>query len=408
MTKESKNIGEMKNLGPAIAWGLNRFVKVFGNLFSLACGGFTQVKKGRVMCWAYNFKQYSCNPRYLTEYLLKNNPEFEIYWVFRKKVDISGIDSRIKCVRFRSLEYYKLVNSAEFFITNSRTDPYRIYWHKRPGQKYLMLWHGGVALKKIEKDAEAKLGYSYVQKSKIDSKVCDLMTSSCRYQTDLMENKFWYSGEILKKGIPRNDIFFDMEQRASLNAKVRKLYSISSGDKIVMYAPTFRRGNDLSPYSINWDKVIPELEKVFGGVQVRVLVRLHPNLIGKVDTSGLVAYEKVTDATLYHDMQELLCVSDMLITDYSSAMFDFAMLERPCLLYATDIEKYDRGYYFRFDELPFPLARTQEDLLSNLASFDRSGYDNRVTTFFDTNIGIYDDGHASEAIAEWMISRSIS
>lgn len=408
MTKESKNIGEMKNLGPAIAWGLNRFVKVFGNLFSLACGSFTQVKKGRVMCWAYNFKQYSCNPRYLTEYLLKNNPEFEIYWVFRKKVDISGIDSRIKCVRFRSLEYYKLVNSAEFFITNSRTDPYRIYWHKRPGQKYLMLWHGGVALKKIEKDAEEKLGYSYVQKSKIDSKVCDLMTSSCRYQTDLMENKFWYSGEILKKGIPRNDIFFDMEQRASLNAKVRKLYSISSGDKIVMYAPTFRRGNDLSPYSINWDKVIPELEKVFGGVQVRILVRLHPNLIGKVDTSGLVGYEKVTDATLYHDMQELLCVSDMLITDYSSAMFDFAMLERPCLLYATDIEKYDRGYYFRFDELPFPLARTQEELLSNLASFDRSEYDNRVTTFFDTNIGIYDDGHASEAIAEWMISRSIS
>ena len=408
MTKESKNIGEMKNLGPAIAWGLNRFVKVFGNLFSLACGSFTQVKKGRVMCWAYNFKQYSCNPRYLTEYLLKNNPEFEIYWVFRKKVDISGIDSRIKCVRFRSLEYYKLVNSAEFFITNSRTDPYRIYWHKRPGQKYLMLWHGGVALKKIEKDAEEKLGYSYVQKSKIDSKVCDLMTSSCRYQTDLMENKFWYSGEILKKGIPRNDIFFDMEQRASLNAKVRKLYSISSSDKIVMYAPRFRRGNDLSPYSINWDKVIPELEKVFGGVQVRVLVRLHPNLIGKVDTSGLVAYEKVTDATLYHDMQELLCVSDMLITDYSSAMFDFAMLERPCLLYATDIEKYDRGYYFRFDELPFPLARTQEELLSNLASFDRSEYDNRVTTFFDTNIGIYDDGHASEAIAEWMISRSIS
>lgn len=408
MTKESKNIGEMKNLGPAIAWGLNRFVKVFGNLFSLACGSFTQVKKGRVMCWAYNFKQYSCNPRYLTEYLLKNNPEFEIYWVFRKKVDISGIDSRIRCVRFRSLEYYRLVNSAEFFITNSRTDPYRIYWHKRPGQKYLMLWHGGVALKKIEKDAEEKLGYSYVKKSKIDSKVCDLMTSSCRYQTDLMENKFWYSGEILKKGIPRNDIFFDMEQRASLNAKVRKLYSISSGDKIVMYAPTFRRGNDLSPYSINWDKVIPELEKVFGGVQVRVLVRPHPNLIGKVDTSGLVAYEKVTDATLYHDMQELLCVSDMLITDYSSAMFDFAMLERPCLLYATDIEKYDRGYYFRFDELPFPLARTQEELLSNLASFDRSEYDNKVTTFFDTNIGIYDDGHASEAIAEWMISRSIS
>ncbi len=398
----------MKKSGPAIAWGLNRFIKVFGNIFSLATGSFTQVKKGRVMCWAYNFKQYSCNPRYLTEYLLENNPEFEIYWVFRKKIDVSGIDSRIRCVRFRSLEYYKLVNSAEFFITNSRTDPYRIYWHKRPEQKYLMLWHGGVALKKIEKDAEDKLGFTYVQKAKIDSKVCDLMTSSCRYQTNLMENKFWYSGEILKKGIPRNDIFFDLNQRESLDCRVRELYSIPASHKIVMYAPTFRRGNDLTPYSIDWSKVIPELEKVFDGAPVSVLVRLHPNLIGKADTSGLVAYENVMDATMYHDMQELLCVSDMLITDYSSAMFDFAMLGRPCLLYATDIEKYDRGYYFSFDELPFPLARTQEELISKLASFEREEYDKEVKTFFDTNIGIYDNGHASEAIAAWMISRSIS
>ena len=175
-----------------------------------------------------------------------------------------------------------------------------------------------------------------------------------------------------------------------------------------MYAPTFRRGNDLTPYSIDWSKVIPALEKVFDGAPVSVLVRLHPNLIGKADTSGLVAYENVMDATMYHDMQELLCVSDMLITDYSSAMFDFAMLGRPCLLYATDIEKYDRGYYFSFDELPFPLARTQEELISKLASFEREEYDKEVKTFFDTNIGIYDNGHASEAIAAWMISRSIS
>ena len=398
----------IKKLGSATGWRINRCLMAFGNLFSLIIRCFTKVRKGRAMFWAYTFKQYSCNPRYLTEYLLENNPEFEIYWVFRKKIDVSGIDSRIRCVRFRSLEYYKLVNSAEFFITNSRTDPYRIYWHKRPEQKYLMLWHGGVALKKIEKDAEAKLGFTYVQKAKIDSKVCDLMTSSCRYQTNLMENKFWYSGEILKKGIPRNDIFFDLNQRDSLDCKVRELYSIPASHKIVMYAPTFRRGNDLMPYSIDWSKVIPELEKVFDGAPVSVLVRLHPNLIGKADTSGLVAYENVMDATMYHDMQELLCVSDMLVTDYSSAMFDFAMLGRPCLLYATDIEKYDRGYYFSFDELPFPLARTQEELISKLASFEREEYDKEVKTFFDTNIGIYDNGHASEAIAAWMISRSIS
>ena len=113
----------MKDLGPAIVWGLNRIGKVFGNIFSLIIRCFTRVHKGRMMCWAYTFKQYSCNPRYLTEHLLENNTEFEIFWVFRGNVDTSGVDKRIKCVRYKSLKYYILVNTAEFFITNARTDP---------------------------------------------------------------------------------------------------------------------------------------------------------------------------------------------------------------------------------------------------------------------------------------------
>lgn len=395
----------MKNIGPAIAWGLNRFVKVFGNIFSLTVGCFTKVEKGKVMCWAYNFKQYGCNPRYLTEYLLEHNPEFDIYWVFRKKVDISGIDKRIKCVRFRSLEYYKLVNTAEFFITNARTDPYRIYWHKRPEQKYLMLWHGGVALKKIEKDAEDKLGYAYVRKAKTDSWVCDLMVSGCRFQTSLLKEKFWYSGEILEKGIPRCDIFFDKERHQDLRRKVREHYSIPAGHKIVLYAPTFRVDRSIEPYRIRWNRVIPELVKALDAEGVTVLVRLHPNLLDKVDTSPLVCYENVVDATRYHDMQELLCISDMLITDYSSSMFDISMLSSPCLLYATDKEKYDRGYYFRFDEMPFPLAQNEDELLLIIQQFDRNRYEADVKEFFDKKIGLFENGTSSRSISEWMVSR---
>lgn len=392
----------MKNLGPAIAWGLNRSVKSFGNLFSLATSCFTKVKKGRMMCWAYNFKQYGCNPRYLTEYLLENHPEYEICWVFRKKTDTAGIDKRIRCVRFRSLEYYRLVNTAEFFITNSRTDPYRIYWRKRPGQKYLMLWHGGVALKKIEKDAESKLGYSYIRKAKIDSRVCDLMISGCRFQTSLLRNSFWYSGEILEKGIPRCDIFFDKDRHKDIDRDVRKFYSIPESNAIVLYAPTFRRNHSIDPYRIDWNRIIPELKKALDTDNLTVLVRLHPNLIGKVDTSELVAYDNVIDATEWHDMQGLLCITDLLITDYSSSMFDMAMLKRPCLLYATDVEKYDRGYYFRFDELPFPLARNQQELIENLNNFDLKGYQSDIERFNEKEIGFFEDGNASKSVAEWI------
>ena len=392
----------MKDLGAAIGWGLNRIGKSFGNIFSLIIRCFTRVHKGRMMCWAYTFKQYSCNPRYLTEYLLENNPEFEIFWVFKGNVDTSGVDKRIKCVRYKSLRYFLLVNTAEFFITNARTDPYRIYWHKRKGQKYVMLWHGGVALKRIEKDAESQLSYSYLKKAKIDSKVCDLMVSGCRFQTSLLKEKFWYDGEILERGIPRNDVFFDKDRHPEMRERICRKYGISPDSRIVLYAPTFRRDKSIEPYRINWSRVVPELRKIYGTEKVSVLLRLHPNLIGKADASSLINDESVIDVTRYHDMQELLCVSDLLITDYSSSMFDITMLKKPCMLYATDIEKYNRGYYFDFAELPFPLARNEEELIGNIRTFDSAAYDESVESFFEKHIGLCEDGNASKAIAGWL------
>lgn len=392
----------MKDLGPAIVWGLNRIGKVFGNIFSLIIRCFTKVHKGRMMCWAYTFKQYSCNPRYLTEYLLENNTEFEIFWVFRGNVDTSGVDKRIKCVRYKSLQYYILVNTAEFFITNARTDPYRIYWHKRKGQKYVMLWHGGVALKRIEKDAEDQLSYSYMKKAKIDSKVCDLMVSGCRFQTSLLKEKFWYDGEILERGIPRNDVFFDKARHPEMKERICRKYGISPDSRIVLYAPTFRRDKSIEPYRIDWSRVVPELRKIYDTEKISILLRLHPNLIGKADASSLINDESVIDVTRYHDMQELLCVSDLLITDYSSSMFDITMLKKPCMLYATDIEKYNRGYYFDFAELPFPLARNEEELIGNIRTFDSAAYDESVESFFEKHIGLCEDGNASKAIAGWL------
>lgn len=397
----------LKKLCSAVSWRINRLLMAPGNAITLLTGCFTKVRKGRVMCWAYTFKQYGCNPRYLTEYLLENNPEFEIYWVFRRKVDISGIDKRIRCVRYLSPAYFRLVNSAEFFITNARTDPYRMYWHKRPGQKYLMLWHGGVALKKIEKDAEDKLRYSYVKKAQIDSKVCDLMISGCSFQTKLLKDAFWYSGEILEKGIPRCDIFFDSGRHKTIEEEVRRTYSIPAEDRIVLYAPTFRADHSIEPYRIDWGKVIPEIDRVFGGTGVTVLLRLHPNLIGKVDTSSLTCFDKVIDVTRYPDMQGLLCITDMLITDYSSSMFDIGMLRKPCVLYATDIEKYNRGYYFRFDEMPFPLARNEQELLDKIGNFSMEEYLMNLDRFYEERIGMVENGTSSKALSEWMTSHSM-
>lgn len=359
------------------------------------------------MCWAYNFKQYGCNPRYISEHLIDNCKGYDVYWVFRAKKYAERLDKRMKFVKFRSWRYFVIVNTAEFLITNTRTDPYRIYWHKRKGQKYIMTWHGGVALKKVEKDVEEKLGFSYVQKAKLDSKACDLMISGCNAQSLLLKEKFWYSGEILEKGLPRNDIFFQKEIHSEIKADICRLYNIPQENKLVIYAPTFRRDKSLKPYSIQWSEVIPHLREKLQSGNITVLLRLHPNLIGKADTSSLLNAPEVIDVTLYHDMQNLLCVSDMLITDYSSSMFDFTMLLRPCILFATDAELYDRGFYYNLKEMPYPLARDQKELIDSIKEFDEETYRMRLLEFFNEEVGLFENGKASKAIAEWIKEHSM-
>ena len=396
----------MRRLGGMLAYGLNYITKSYGNLLAWIIRLTTEIKPRRVVCWAYNFKQYGCNPRYLTEYLLENHPDFEICWAFRRGVDTSQVDPRIRIVRLRSWEYLKMMATAEFLVTNSRTDPYRIYWRKRPGQKYLMLWHGGIALKKIERDAEDKLSYSYVRKAKIDSRMADLMISGCRMHTELIHNAFWYDGEVLEQGIPRNDIFFNKALHAEFRQRVEQTFNIAPNSRIVLYAPTFRRNMSIEPYRIDWSRILGALRRHFATDNVTVIVRMHPNLIGKVSTSSLVAFESVVDGTRYHDMQELLTTADMLITDYSSSMFDFTMQGRPCILYATDVAEYDRGYYFNFKELPYPLAENEDELEALIENFDNEGYTSRLEEFFTYRVGLNESGHAAQALAEWMVSHS--
>lgn len=378
------------------------FCRIPKNIISSFIRTTNPVKKGRVICWSYYFKQYSCNPKALSEYLLENHPEFEIIWVFKKGVDTSGVDSRIKCITYRSNEYLHMVNTAEFLITNCRTHPFDIYWKKRPGQKYLMLWHGGMALKQIEKDVENKLGYQYPKKAKADSKVCDLMISGCGFHTSLAKEKFWYDGEVLEKGLPRSDIFFDTERHAVIRERVLKEYGIDASDKIVLYAPTFRKPATIEPYRIDWKVIIPEIRTALKCNVVTVLIRLHPNLIGKFDTSSLLSCPEVKDATGYHDMQELLCACDMLITDYSSSMFDMSLLGRPCMLYAVDIDKYDRGYYFDLRKLPYPLATSQEELALNLREFDMEKHLDDWKEFDRIHVKSIENGEGSKSIAQWM------
>ena len=106
-------------------------------------------------------------------------------------------------------------------------------------------------------------------------------------------------------------------------------------------------------------------------------------------------------------MQELLVASDVIISDYSGCAFDFPMIGKPGFLYAEDYEEMKRtkDYYFDLKDLPFTLALSNEELMKQIESFDEEDYQRKCQDFRDM-LGFYDDGHASEAIADLILAHA--
>lgn len=364
---------------------------------------FVKIEKGRVCCWAYSFKQYGCSPRYITEYILDECPEmFDIYWVFNKGVDIQDMDDRIHIVYNKTLRFLVKVYSSEFVITNSRNDLFGNFFIKKKRQIYIQTWHGSFPLKKIEKDAEIELGPIYVRRAKADSRICNLMLSNSDFFTNLIRKSFWYDGEILQKGIPRNDIFFNKEKTISLRREISLKNGLNPNETFfVLYAPTFRNDGKSDHFKLNWSVIIDLFEKKFQK-DVRLFLRLHPNSLGLIDLKSLIKDNRIINMCYYPDMQELLCVADILITDYSSSMFDIALLNKPCFLYADDVNSYDRGLYFNLKKLPFAFADNEDKLLQNIKNFNIESYLLNLNRFKNDVMKVCEDGHASESVVNWM------
>lgn len=128
-------------------------------------------------------------------------------------------------------------------------------------------------------------------------------------------------------------------------------------------------------------------------------IRQHPRLAGLMKHRDREQGDSVIDVTDYPDIQELLAVADVVITDYSSAIFDFMLTEKPGFLLAEDYENYKdmRGLYYPLEETPFPLARSEEELLENIAGFDEDAYKEKVRQFLHRK-GTREDGNAAKRV----------
>lgn len=350
------------------------------------------INRNRILFESYYGAQYGCNPKYLSEYIVDNCRDLKVSWAF---VGVHPTIKGVNIIKYNSIHYLYELATTCFFVTNYRTTN---RFRKRKGQIYIQTWHSSLRLKMIEKDVEDSLKPGYVEMAKNDSRNIDYLISGCRASSEIFRRAFWYDGPILEVGTPRND-FLIQKPNESKKADIKQFLGIAAKSKVVMYAPTFRKDYSMDCYDIDYNLLLKSLKKKFGSADWIVVLRLHPHL--RDYSSQLIAANPLLiDATAYPDIQELLYVADVLITDYSSLMFDYLFTKRPCFIYAKDLDSYiknDRGLYFKISDLPFSVSTSQDDLNRRILEYNKNvallEYDR-----FISDIGSYEDGRASEKI----------
>lgn len=361
-------------------------------------GKLLPIDKKKIVLTSFYGRGCADSPKAIACALHEKDPTLKLVCLTDKK-HLNNIPNFVIPKSYGILSRIYHLSSAKVWIDNNR----KAAGYKKKNQFYLQTWHG-FALKRIEKDvgSGSDLDRNYAAYCKKDSAQTDLYVSGSRHMTNLYKNSFWYNGAVSETGTPRNDILFCDDH--ALRTKVCKWFGIDNNKKIILYAPTFRANHSTDCYQIDCQRIIQACMERFGGEWV-VLIRLHPSIDTLSDK--LFSYDGTTiiNATAYDDVQELLCCTDLLITDYSSIIFDFALTDKPCIQFATDIEAYknDRNFYFPIDTLPFPLSVNNDQLCDCIKSYDRTQTIEKWKAFASLH-GFCEDGHASERCADIILS----
>ncbi|WP_116021605.1 bifunctional glycosyltransferase/CDP-glycerol:glycerophosphate glycerophosphotransferase [Thermomonospora umbrina] len=339
----------------------------------------------------------SDNPRYLYEELRTSPRPMTVFWSYAKTTHGFPRDARL--VRRGSWAYYLALARAEFWVDDQG---FPAGLRKRRGTKYVQTWHGS-AFKRMGLDQPELKNAGRGEQQRFRRMVdrYDVFLVRSRHDVGTLAKGMGIAPDkLLPVGYPRNDPLVNGGDPKSLAALRRSLGL--DGRRVVLYAPTFRTGSDGRPakhLELPFDPV--RFARELGDTHV-LLVR--PHYLSSVNLPP-GARHAVRDVGGLPDVTPLLLLSDALVTDYSSVMFDYALLDRPMVFYATDLEEYvgrARGSYFDLAEhAPGPVLDDETALLETLADLDaqRAAHAERRRAFV-ARFGEYDRGDAARAVVE--------
>lgn len=342
---------------------------------------------------------FACNPKYITLEMLKRNLPYRIVWLSNSNSNM--FPKGIKLVKNTWYNRIYQLNTSKLWLDNNASvNDNKI--KKKKGQVYIQTWHASITLKNVGFSVQKNINEHVNMLYTNSSNITDLYVTSGENATKFCRKALNYGGKVLETGDARDDIL--IKDDLLLKNKIKKKLNIDLAKKIVIYAPTFREylGKDRKPpILLEYGKLCDTLKNKFGKEWI-VLLRLHPFI---ENIANIYLNEEIIDVTPYPDIQELLLISDVLITDYSSNIFDFALTGKPAFFFAPDIKEYierDRGFWVDYYKLPFSVATNNDELNMNIMKFNDDIYQNSLKKMY-SEYGFVKNGNATQKIVDEII-----
>lgn len=352
-------------------------------------------------------RNYSGNPRFIYENMVARglDHKFQCYFI----VEDLGIDipGKIRKIKRKSLIYFIVFAKAGFWVSDTRMPGYLI---KRKKTIYIQTWHGTplkrLALDMFDVKMEGETSLEDYKKEFVKNvQTWDYLISQNTYSSKIFRRAFAFDKNILEIGYPRNDILIN---RNNINEilGIKKHLGLPNNKKIILYAPTWR---DNQYYGCNGYRFTVPIDFDYMKEKLSddyiIIIKAHYLVSEQLEISRYrnFIYQFGAD----YDISELYLVSDYLVTDYSSVMFDYSLLKRPILFYAYDLEYYKndlRGFYFDLSlEAPGPVVVTTKQLAAEILNYSYEKYKSKYEAFI-LKYNHADNGQASKKVVDLIVS----
>ena len=367
-----------------------------------------------VLFISFHGRGYSDNPKALYEYLKYKSTyrDYRFVWAIKhhkkKNLDIPGA----KIIEYFSLSYFFYLARSRYWIVNCKLPSYVL---KKEDQIYLQTWHG-TPLKRLAHDIIVPEGTTFYRshmseedmKKTYDNDVAKYtyMISPNQFCTEVFQSAFQINRErLIETGYPRNDFLSNVSEQEK--QAIKKKLKLPRDKKIILYAPTWRDNQFVaSGYTFELKVDFRKWKEVLGEEYI-VLFKPH-YLITSTYEHEKELENFVYDMDAMSDISDLYVISDILVTDYSSVFFDYAILKRPIYFYMYDIEEYNdelRGFYLDiYKDLPGDLFKQEGALLT---AIKHNLYDSQRMENFNARFNNCEDGHASKRVIDIVFSKRV-